>query len=226
MSLPGSYNPSQGQPVTKTIVIAPGEKVILPKRTVITRTIIEGDAAAETACENFLTNIISEDRVKYAFYLEFNNDVSKEETIDGINVGGVNYPFAAPFSIHADLRDFHGTGTTGETVIVGGVTLTFVAGQVVPDGVINLYRLIEGVVPDTDVLFKIVKVERDFWEGPTGDSDLDNLNSYMLTFASFPSIVGDDLDKIYLYGTGKANSGFPSHPGSIRLRWYPVNVDQ
>ena len=144
--IPGSGNPNTTC-VQKTIVIKPGETVVLPRKNQIVQTILEDDAQATTLCENFLKNIRNESRNDYGFYIEFVSELADEQTLDGISISGVKYDFPTPIPFKGSFSAQ--TGLNGEW---GGD---------------NIYDAIINAVPDGAVLFRKVSTQYNKYLGPT-----------------------------------------------------------
>lgn len=201
--IPGSGNPNTTC-VQKTIVIKPGDTVVLPRKYQIVQTILEDDAQASTLCENFLKNIRNESRNNYGFFIEFVSELSDEQTLDGISINGQDYPFgfSIPFKGTFEGRN----GLNGEW-----------AGD-------NIYEAIINAVPDGNVLFTKVSTQYNYYGGPSNDSSRDNMDILQLTVGSFPSVMGDDGSNVYLYGTDIPRPGSTTDWGftNYKTRYYAI----
>jgi len=186
---------------TKVVSICPGEKVIIKRRINILNTILENGASAGSTCDNFLINQKIEDRVIYGFLLEWQRGVSCGSTFEGISIGGTNYPFGTKIQF-CDVDN----------------------GLDKAAGVDYLYNQITDAIPNGKVIFNYVRKEHTMqsWNGSTAD---DNVYRFMLVVSSFPTILGTDLSKVYLYGTDDPYV-FPGVESDTRVRFnvYPIKL--
>lgn len=192
-----SYTPSDSTSSsgsTKTLVVRPGETVVIKKSWHIIKSIAD-NVSVTTNCVNL--NQTDEDKVEYALYVETADILQNGDAGDYLTGVGTNSAFYA-FSAPINITTFHDFGTSS-----GGIEQTF--------------KAIVDVFPGGQALFTDARFISGIDSGNSGGTSSDNAWRAVVYFKSFPSVI-EGLG-FYLMYKNTANFGDPKPAYYIRI--YP-----
>lgn len=212
---------SSGIPISSTKIraIKAGEKIILPKSARIIKTIVT-DGSVSSSCPNQDLNIVSETKVKYAFVIDWVDELGKEDELIGLGLSGREYLFDEPIGFHAGMKTFgNGTSTT-EGGPCGSGTGSCV-------GMSQVMKFMKTQLPGGDALFSFYKY---VWSDHTMSGDIaeDNLFLQAVEFYSYPSVAeGGNFYLIRRNQPGSADKVSTYYNNSDKqVQWvYPIKVD-